>query len=554
MLRNARTSGELAPVLFTSMIGGWIAASQIAMLAATDSRSARVVRCAMVVLCIESFLGVAPAAAQACGDLAKLTLRDAKITSSSVVPAGAFTAPGGRGGGATQAYARLPEFCRVAATLTPSNDSDIKIEVWLPTIGWNGKFQAVGNGGWAGSIPYPALATALGSGYATAATDTGHTGNTAAFALDHPEKVIDFGYRAVHEMTVQTKALIGALYRSGPKLSIWNGCSQGGKQGITEALRFPGDYDGVIAGAPVVNWMHLQIGRVVLNRLVNRTPASGIPREQYALVHKKVLEACDAADGVVDGVLENPMACHFDPSVLQCNGKNGDACLTPAQVESVRSLYAPVLHPHTGAEVVPRLVPGAELEWAAAAATEPLSSAVDAFKYVVFKDPNWTDARFNAATDIERALQADADDVLGTTSTDLKAFLDRGGKLFLYHGWSDSYVTPLNSMNYVNAVAKRFGTAVIGRSIELYMVPGMNHCQGGPGTDVFDEVAALEEWIKTGTAPRRILASHQTNGIVDRTRPLCPSGEVARWNGSGSTNDASSFVCAPSAVPVQPGR
>ena len=191
---------------------------------------------------------VADADAASCDSLARLALDNAKITVAQDVAAGAFTPPGpARQGGAApqqpRAFAALPAFCRVAATLTPSSDSDIKIEVWLPASRWNGKFQAVGNGGWAGSISYTALAAAVAAGYATASTDTGHVGNTGAFALGHPEKVIDFGYRAVHEMTVQAKAVIDAFYGARPTLSIWNGCSQGGRQGITEAVRYPADFD-----------------------------------------------------------------------------------------------------------------------------------------------------------------------------------------------------------------------------------------------------------------------------------------------------------------------
>ena len=225
-----------------------------------------------------------------------------------------------RPAGVQTVFARLPEFCRVTATLTPSSDSDIKIEVWLPVSGWNGKFQAVGNGGWNGSIPYAALANAVIAGYATVGTDTGHVGNTSAFALGHPEKLIDFGYRAVHEMTVKAKSIIDHFYGTAPTLSIFNGCSQGGRQGITSAVRYPADFDGIVVGAPAVNFVHLHAGRVAMNRAVNATPASALPAAKLPLINQAVLAACDAKDGVADGVLENPGACAFDPKVLQCSG------------------------------------------------------------------------------------------------------------------------------------------------------------------------------------------------------------------------------------------
>jgi len=206
-------------------------------------------------------LKVTAASAATCESLSSLKLPNTTITLAQTVAAGAFTPPAGRqgrGAAAAAVYSELPSFCRVTATLAPSSDSDIKVEVWLPLAeasggqarGWNGKFQAVGNGGWAGVISYPALAQAVAAGYATASTDTGHVGNNGSFAIGHPEKVIDFGYRAVHEMTLQAKTIINAYYGSSPRLSLWSGCSQGGRQGITEAQRYPADYDGIIAGAP----------------------------------------------------------------------------------------------------------------------------------------------------------------------------------------------------------------------------------------------------------------------------------------------------------------
>jgi len=487
--------------------------------------------------------------AATCESIAALALPAAKITTAQQVAPGAFTLPGASGPAApAPVFARLPAFCRVTATLTPSTDSDIKIEVWLPASGWNGKFQAVGNGGWNGNIPYPAMANAVLAGYATASTDTGHVGNTASFALGHPEKLIDFGYRAVHEMTVKAKSIIDAFYGAAPTLSIWNGCSQGGRQGITEAVRYPADFDGIIAGAPAVNFVQLHAGRVAINRAINATPASAIPSSKYPLIHQAVLASCDAKDGVADGVLENPGACSFDPKVLQCSGQDDSACLTAPQVESATRMYAGAKHPSTKAPVLPGLAPGAELGWNVIGSTQPLGLAVDTFKYVFMKDRAWEPSRFNAHTDLDVALASDPDDGLGSTNADLRPFFARGGKLLIYHGWSDPQVTPYNTINFFHKVLATQGGAGVGTSVQLYMVPGMNHCQGGPGTDVFNKVAAIEEWIKTGTAPSRIEASHLTNGTVDRTRPLCPLGQVAKWNGSGSTDDAANFACVASTV------
>jgi len=485
-----------------------------------------------------------------CETLAKLALPHATITAADQIPAGAFAPPGPRPAGTPvpAIYAKLPEFCRVTATLAPSSDSDIKIEVWMPLAGWNGTFQAVGNGGWAGTIPYAALAAAVAGGYATAATDTGHVGGTAAFALGHPEKVIDFGYRAVHETTVQAKAVVDAFYGSAPKLSIWNGCSQGGRQGVTEAVRFPADFDAIIAGAPAVNGLQMHVARMAMNRSVNQTSASAIPRDKYPAIHGALLAACDAKDSVADGVVENPASCHFDPMVLQCKGEDASTCLTAPQVESARVMYNGATNVRTGAQIFPGLAPGSELGWNVIGAAQPLSLATEAFKYVIAKDPAWEPARFNPATDFDLAQSIDKDDVLGSSNPDMKAFFSRGGKLLLYHGWSDPQVTPLNTISFFNKVVALQGSAVVGKSVQLYMVPGMNHCQGGPGTDTFDKMGAVEQWLRTGTAPDRIPASHLTNGVVDRTRPLCPFGQVAKWNGSGSADDAANFACVAESV------
>jgi len=503
--------------------------------------------------------------AASCESLARLTLDNAKITIAQEVAAGAFMPPGiaARQGGAPpqqpRVYAGLPAFCRIAATLTPSSDSDIKVEVWLPSARWNGKFQAVGNGGWAGTIPYAAMAAAVAAGYATASTDTGHVGNSGAFALGHPEKVTDFAYRSVHEMTVKAKAVIDAFYSARPTLSIWNGCSQGGRQGITEAVRFPADFDAVIAGAPAVNWIHLHAGRMAINRSVNAAPAGVIPPSKYPALHRAAIAACDARDGVADNVIENPGACSFDPKALACSpstslGAGGDdaTCLTPAQVESARKMYAGATNPSTRASVLPGLARGSELGWNVIGSAEPIMYAADAYKYVIVKDRNWDPVKFNPATDLDLALAADPDDVLGSTDPNLRTFFGRGGKLLLYHGWSDPQVTPYNTVDFFQKVVASQGGAGVGTSIQLYMVPGMNHCQGGPGTDNFDRVGAMEEWIKTGSAPKRIEAWHVTAGTTDRTRPLCPFGQVAKWSGSGSANETANFACV--AATLEPVR
>ena len=236
--------------------------------------------------------GVRTTNAASCENLASISLATVTITSAESVAAGAFTPPTDAAPSAAK-YGQLPAFCRVTATLAPSPGSDIRIEVWMPASGWNGKLQAVGNGGWAGVISYPALAAGVAGGYASASTDTGHQGNTAKFALGHPEKVVDMAYRAVHEMTVQAKAIAKAYYGGEPKLSFWNGCSTGGRQGITEAAKYPGDFDAIVAGASAINWMHLHIARLTLNTIVNRSEDSAIPPAMASITSVNELRAID---------------------------------------------------------------------------------------------------------------------------------------------------------------------------------------------------------------------------------------------------------------------
>jgi feruloyl esterase len=513
-----------------------------------------------------AFLHPQEAAAATCDSLTSLPLRNAQITSVQMVTAGAFAPPAapGRGGAARGAgrgagrgnapnpYAMLPAFCRVAATLTPSSDSDIKIEVWLPDAGnWNGKFQAVGNGGWAGTIAFPAMAAALASGYATTSTDAGHPGNTASFALGHPEKVIDFGYRAIHEMTVQAKAIINGYYNSAPKFSFFNGCSLGGRQGITEAQRYPADYDGIVAGAVAWGGMDRFVAVVMNNVSMQKTSGAYIPPEKYHAVHEAVLQACDGLDGVKDGILENPLACQFDPKVLQCKGADSVSCLTAPQVQTAKMIYAHAKDPKTGKVLTGGLMPGTELQWGTLYGPQPYGNAAEPLKYLVMKDASWDPNTFNPATDIERAQKADPDAVLKSDSANIKPFFDRGGKLLMYQGFADPQVTSDNAIRYHQMVLDKVGKGVEGKSIELFMVPGMYHCQGGPGTDTFNKMAAIEQWVEKGKAPDRIVASHMTDGKADRTRPLCVFPKVAKWNATGSTDDAANFSCvAESAVKV----
>ena len=482
-------------------------------------------------------------APRSCETLSSLNLPDTTITLARAVEAGTFAPPGSGAAMAPGLLVTLPAFCRVAATLKPTSDSDIKMEVWLPASGWNGKLQAVGNGGWAGTISYPAMAQALRRGYATTSTDTGHSGPRGAFALGHPEKFIDFAYRSEHEMTVKAKAVIDAFYGSAPKYSYWNGCSTGGRQGLAEVQRYPNDFDGVIAGAQANPRTHLNAWQLSIAQAALKDPAAFIPREKYPVIHKAVLAACDALDGVTDGLIDDPTRCHVDPQVLACRNEDGRECLTARQVETARTIMRPA-KTSRGEDVFPGYAPGAELGWGAlVGGPEPTSLAVDQYKFVVFKDANWDWRTFNIDRDVAIADKVD-NGTINAIDPNIQPFTQHGGKLLLYHGWADPLVAPGTSINYFNRVVKALGGASkTAASVRLFMVPGMGHCGGGDGPNTFDAVSVLERWVEQGQPPDRIVASHVTNGAVDRTRPLCPYPQVAAYKGTGSTDDAGSFIC-----------
>ena len=439
--------------------------------------------------------------------------------------------------------ADLPAFCRVAVTLTPSADSDIKIEVWMPASGWSGKFQAVGNGGWAGTISYPAMARALARGYATTSTDTGHSTPGGSFALGHREKLIDYAYRSEHEMTVKAKAIINAFYGSAPARSYFSGCSTGGRQALTEAARFPDDFDGIVAGAAANPKTRLDTWRIWMGLQTLKDPATRIPQEKYPAIHQAVLAACDGLDRLKDGLIDDPTRCHFDPQVLACKEGDGPGCLTPKQVQSVKTILGPARSARTGAEIFPGYQPGTELLWGRLiGGAEPYETALDQFKYIVFNDPHWDWRTFDVDRDLAKAEEA-LRGILTALDADISTFVGHGGKLLMYHGWSDQDIAPLASVNFYKSATKAIGDARAASSLRLFMVPGMGHCQGGPGTDVFDKVAAVDQWVETGKKPQSIEAAHMTAGNVDRTRPLCAYPMTAHYKGTGSTDEAKNCRC-----------
>jgi feruloyl esterase len=488
-------------------------------------------------------LAATPASAATCEELSKQTFPHTTVTLAQSVAAGALPAPAGRGGApaAANPFADLPAFCRVAATLKPTPESDIKIEVWMPSTGWNGRFQAVGNGGWNGNIDQNALATALRRGYAAASTDTGHTGGAGPW-MQNKEQVIDYGYRAVHEMTATAKSMINALYGNAPRFSYFTGCSAGGRQGVKAAQMHPEDFDGIVAGAPALNATGRAAYAVWVSQNLHKDAASYIPPAKYPAIHDAALTACDAQDGVADKVIENPRACKFDPQVLACKaGEDTNACLTPAQVTSARALYQPLVNPRTKQVINTPLEVGSELGWSTFGGQQPFAVATQFYQFMVFNNPQWDWKTLNFDADMANVAKVE-NGIIDAKSTDLKKFVGRGGKLIQYHGWADPQIPAGASTSYYEEVLKTMGPAVKD-NYRLFMVPGMNHCGGGDGPASFDMLTALEQWVEQKKTPDTIPAAHVTNGQPDRTRILCAYPQVATYKGAGNPNDAANFAC-----------
>jgi feruloyl esterase len=447
--------------------------------------------------------------------------------------------------GATITLAKVEgESCQVAATLKPSSDSDIKMEIWMPVSNWNGKYQAVGNGAFNGNINYGAMKAALARGYAASSTDGGHTGNNASFGLGHPEKVTDFGWRAMHETAVASKAIIAAFYGGAPKFSYFNGCSAGGRQAMKAAQRFPADFNGIIAGAPGLDWTGRAAQAVRIAKHLEQNEAARLGQPQRELLHTAVVAACDLLDGVKDGVLENPKRCTFDPGVLQCKGSADASCLTTPQVETARMIYSAAMNPKTK-RAVNGLERGSELGWTDLGWTASArATGLEQFRFLVFGDPAWTIQKFNWDTDIVLAEERDNDSI-NALDPNLRAFITGGGKLIQYHGWSDPQIAPAGVTQYYDRVVQLLGGRNnVHDAYRLFMAPGMGHCSGGEGPNTFDMLTALERWVEGGLAPNHVTASiTRPSAKLERSRPLCPYPEVAVYNGNGNTDEAPNFTC-----------
>jgi feruloyl esterase len=491
----------------------------------------------------------ASVSATTCKDLAGLTLANGKIT-------GAYLESGEAVGVSGSApMHNLPSFCRVAATLMPSGDSNIRIEVWMPASGWNGKYEGTGNGGYAGSIQYPDLAAGLRRGYAVANTDMGTSPSTMEDGdalVGHPEKWRDWGSRSTHEMTVAAKQIIRAYYGKEPELSYFVGCSTGGQQGLVEAQRFPDDYDGILAGAPANNRTRLHMGFLWDFTAARRNPESFIPASKLPLISEAVLNTCTAQKAAAsDRFLSNPIDCQWNPQALLCKAGDSPGCLTQEQIETVRDLYGGPVNPVTHKPIYPGLLRGSEFDWSylMPPSREPRFDSL--FKWTFGATWDWRTFDFNRDV---AAVDARMAPMLNATDPDLHAFKARGHKLIVYHGWADVVVPSLESINYYVAVENAQTTEAASRHrgtledtqefYRLFMVPGMAHCSGGTGLNSVDAFGSLELWVERGVAPEKIVAKRIEKGVTQMARPICPYPETVRYNGTGDSNDAANFSCS----------
>ncbi len=523
-----------------------------------------------LVLCAAVAVAEAPAIRnQNCTGLAKLSLPQTEISAATVVPAGALDLHQEH---PNPIFAKLPAFCRVEAVAHPSSDSSIKMEVWLPLAGWNGKFMGQGNGGFAGQIGYEGLAVAILNGFASGGTDTGHTGDgtDAGWGLNHPEKVVDFGNRAVHVMTEFSKTIVQKFYTKPAHPMYFSSCSDGGREALMEAQRFPTDYDGILAGAPAYNWTNLLSRAGVVTIALLAKPENYIPSSKVPAISDAVLAACHKDEP--SGFLADPRTCHFSPDVLLCKGADSDACLTEAQVASLKAMYADS-NLKDGTLEYHGFLPGAEVGqngWQGwITGDQPKNSAgykffTSYFGNLVYADPAWDLQTFNLDRDLKLAQEKTAA-ALDAVNPDLRPFKAHGGKLILYHGWNDAAISALGTLDYYNNVIATVGEADTHSFVRLFMVPGMQHCGGGPGPADFGQwgpsadnalnnpanniTFGLEDWVEKGHAPEQVIARGNTDvtgagkGEVF-AQPICAWPRAAKYNGSGDRKDAASYVCA----------
>jgi len=493
-----------------------------------------------------ALISLPAAAQQTCESLKSVKIPNVTITS---VTAGS---PGyelsAQGGGFMSAPARKIKvpFCRIEAFAAPSSDSHIGIEVWLPAAeNWNGKFLAAGNPGFIGSLSSAGLAGIMERGYVAGGTDTGHVDQGFEWAIGHPEKWADWGYRAVHEMVVVTKTMAEKYYGKSIQYSYWNSCHNGGNQGLNEAQRYPDDFDGIVASDPAYWISHLQPGSLYISWVALKDGVgspSYIPPAKITSLNKAAIAACDENDGLKDGLIEDPTKCKFDPATIQCKGADSDSCLTAAQVDTAKKIYAGAKF-KDGAPIYSGFEPGSELNWNFMIEKEPFSVNINYFKGMVFEDPDWDFHTFDVDRDTRLAIKKTSAYVDGN-NPDLRPFKKAGGKLMIVSSWNSLALPPRQVTEYYRNVEKVMGgPAQTHDFARLFSIPGAGGCVVGPDFMAFE---AMQEWVEKGKAPEKIIYSHRgggRGGKVTRTRPVCAYPKVANYKGSGDINDAANFVC-----------
>ena len=501
--------------------------------------------------------------AGSCEDLQSANLPNVSIASAQSIPAGTYQPPG-----SATAFTNLPAFCRVVATVSPVPDSSIGIEVWLPTSNWNGRYQQVGNHGWAGVIYWNEMAPQLQRGFATGATDDGHVNVIhfdVSWAIGHPTKLDDMAFRAVHELAENAKLLIAAYYGQSQRASYFNGCSDGGREGMREAHDYPADFDGILAGGAATGWTHAATEQLVMS--IN-LKSSGIQGDSGAailtLAQNAATKACDAADGVTDGLINNPRRCLWDAHSLICQtGEDPSTCITPAQADAIQANNSAVRDPVTHKWVFSGMSRGSEFDQIRFGYNQGLAPFGVANYQLAFGDVNYDGSTFDLHTALP-ALDRVAG-VMNMTDPDLRPFAARGGKLIQWHGWDDAAFTPGWTVGYYNEVVDKVRGGDLKKVQEFYrlfMLPGVGHCGTGIGPDNIgaegqlavspdpehDAVSALLDWVEHGNAPSKFIASKfntvdDPSSGIQMQRPICPYPAEAVWNGSGDTNDANNFHC-----------
>jgi feruloyl esterase len=504
--------------------------------------------------------------ATTCESLVSAKIPDTTITSAKSIPAGTYTPPG-----SSTSYPDLPAFCRVTATISPVADSSIGIELWLPKTAWNGRYQQVGSHGWGGVIEWGEMAPQLQKGFATGATDDGHVNNTTnpfyvGWEFGHRTKLIDYAWRAVHQLAEKAKLVIADYYGNAPQYTYFNGCSNGGRQGLIDAHDFPNDFNGVLIGGTASNATHGGTEQLVVSINLKNSGIEGTKgADILTLVQNAATKACgEVLNGVNDGLIIDPERCHWDPHTLVCKqGQDRSTCITPAQADAIAADVAPLRDPVTGQWEFSGMSRGSEFNQLAFGYNEGLAPYAISLYQVAYQDPNWDGSTFNLHDDLP-VLDKEVG-VVNLTNTDFSDFAAAGGKLIQWHGWADAAFMPgWETLFYDSVVDVTGGGSLkdVQDSYRLFMMPSVGHCGTGPGPDDIgaenqtpvspdpehDAVAALQDWVENGVAPQKFIATgfkvdDDPSSGIEIQRPICPYPAQAIYNGSGNIHVASNFHC-----------